>query len=151
MVAMGKFWGQVRALMRMPTLAPSKAIRWLAVLAVAFQCIVVQSHVHGATGPAWRNQAAAAQPATDAIATRDQVPNRVPKDDDPANCFICQQMALAGAALLPVSPAPILVAQDLITTRNLDPAVVCDRERKGDGLGVDGHPLNLPRGSSDGR
>ena len=115
MGASGKPWGRIRALMRMPSLAPSKAVRWLAVLAVAFQCIVVQSHVHGATGPAWREQAAAAQPATNPIASRDQGPSRVPKDDDPANCFICQQMALAGAALLPVSPAPILVAQDIAT------------------------------------
>ena len=85
-------------------------LAWLCAFAIAFQCIVVQSHVHLASAQA---EAAAiadtSAPAADQSKSRDQAPN----DRSQNGCFICQQMAMAGSAVLPVTPTPVLIEREL--------------------------------------
>jgi hypothetical protein len=88
---------------------------WIAALAIAFQCIVVQSHVHIGVQPTWAHQVSfdqGAVPSSDhaSIALKGDADTRhAPVPADPAGCFICQQMAMAGAALVPATPTPIVI------------------------------------------
>lgn len=83
---------------------------WFTVLAVAFQFVLVQGHVHiGAHAPAIA--AAALTDVADIGADNSGdagKPGKAPADD-PAQCFICQQAALAGVAVLPASPTALIV------------------------------------------
>ncbi len=101
---------QIHTKWRVSAFAASKAARWLAVMAIAFQCIVVQSHIHVPATLGSVPHVVAVGLDANASNRGDKGSGRAPRDDDTANCFICQQMALAGAALLPVSAAPVLVA-----------------------------------------
>lgn len=84
----------------------SLALAWLCCIAIAVQCIVVQSHVH----------LTSAQSANDiafvpfAGTSQDKSANK-PKPPVPASqvCFLCQQAAMTDLSLPPVSPAPILI------------------------------------------
>ena len=100
-------------------------IAWVAALAIAFQCIVLQSHVHVGAAPAWSQTvsadggAVAASSAARSIAVArtqsgDVDTRHGPSPAGPAGCFICQQMAMAGAAVLPLSPAPVIAQQTAI-------------------------------------
>jgi len=84
-------------------------IAWFGALAIVFQCVVIQGHFH---------LAYAGTPAFDQVESTSPAP--VQKDKapggDPSGCFICQQMAMAGSAVLPDSPAPIVVAASETTT-----------------------------------
>jgi hypothetical protein len=89
-------------------------IAWLAALAIAFQCIVVQSHIHVGATPAWTPLASAhvsVGPSNEAPLARpgDVGTRHAPLPADPAGCFICQQIAMAGAAVLPATPTPVVV------------------------------------------
>src|SRR6185295_3138785 len=57
---------------------------------------------------------AQAAAAADNVTQNAELPSKQrPADDTQSHCFICQQMALAGAAILPDSPTPILIQRDL--------------------------------------
>jgi hypothetical protein len=95
--------------------ARTKAIvlAWLCTFAIAFQCILVPAHIH--TKSAGLQVASAQAVATaDNVTQNAELPSKQrPANDTQSHCFICQQMALAGAAILPDSPTPILIQRDL--------------------------------------
>jgi len=85
---------------------------WLCVFAIAFQCIVVPAHIHAK--PADLAVATPTAVAAGIATQKAELPAKPrPVDDTQSHCFICQQMALAGAAILPTTPAPILIERDL--------------------------------------
>jgi hypothetical protein len=86
---------------------------WLCVFAIAFQCIIVPAHIHTKSADQAVVSAAAAATADNAAQKTDPSSKQRPADDTQSHCFICQQMALAGAAILPAAPAPILIQRDL--------------------------------------
>jgi hypothetical protein len=104
-ISRGRFASDKRAIL----------IAWIAALAIAFQCIVVQSHIHIGVTPAWAHQAStdlgaiAVSDNSLAAEQSDDGTRHAPTPADPAGCFICQQMAMAGAAVLPATPAPIVI------------------------------------------
>ena len=74
---------------------------YLLVAAFAFQSYATQSHIHFSSVPGISGKVADrdAQRASDRIAddlTTQQKHDRYPANDDPSNCPICQQIALAG-------------------------------------------------------
>jgi len=69
---------------------------WLAVLAIAIQCLVVQPHVEWAPQ---RSDAATHRADLDNIAG-----NLADPGTAPAICIICQAGLVAGASVLPVGP-----------------------------------------------
>jgi hypothetical protein len=83
-----------------------------AILAFTFQCILVQSHVHGPH----------AAPSSD-HAVKISAPHLPagPDNDDPANCPLCQEMLHAGVY---VTPAPILLSLPFAITTIAVPAPV---------------------------
>ena len=65
-----------------------------ALLAFTFQCILVQSHVHGpAFAPSLDHSVKISAPALPAG----------PDNDDPANCPLCQEMLHAGSYVTPTA------------------------------------------------
>jgi len=80
---------------------PSRLATWLAVLALAFQCFVVQTHVHaGGFAPV---EAA----ASDGLIHTNSAVAQAPHED--AACLLCEQMALAGTVLMPATHEIVLV------------------------------------------
>src|SRR5262245_36149271 len=78
-------------------------IAWFCALAIAFQCVVIQGHFHLANaGVSAFDQTESSGPAP---VQKDKAPG-----GGPSGCFICQQLAMAGSAVLPDSPAPVVVA-----------------------------------------
>lgn len=79
---------------------PNRFATWLAILALAFQCFVVQTHVHAVTySPA---EASSSAQTHWAGATA-----HAPHED--AACLLCEQMALAGTVLMPTTHEIVLV------------------------------------------
>ena len=76
----------------------------LAILAFTFQCILIQSHVHGPqVAPSADHSVQASAP---------YLPGG-PDNDDPANCPLCQEMLHAGTYVMPVAAAiylPVAIA-----------------------------------------
>jgi hypothetical protein len=72
-----------------------RLVTFLAILAFTFQCILVQSHVHGPRE---------APPVVHSVSVSVPVlPG--PGDEDPANCPLCQEMLHAGSYVTPVAIA----------------------------------------------
>jgi hypothetical protein len=89
-------------------------LAWLCTFAIAFQCIVVQSHVHGAAPrPAELQSASASIDAAPIQAKADPARKQAPSNEKQSGCFICQQMAMAGAAVLPASATPVQIERQL--------------------------------------
>jgi hypothetical protein len=86
-------------------------LAWLCAFAIAFQCIVVQGHFHPAAGPAVVQTAAAVAPAGETVEPARK--GGAPVKSDPSTCFICQQAALAGSAILPETAAPVLLTTQI--------------------------------------
>lgn len=85
-------------------------IAWFCALAITFQCVVLQGHFHLASSgvPAFEQ---AAVSGGEAPAQKGKAPA-----GDPSGCFICQQMAMAGSAVLPGSPEPVVIATSEAST-----------------------------------
>src|SRR5262249_33182276 len=85
-------------------------VAWFCALAIAFQCVVLQGHFHltSSSLPAFEQ---ASVPGSEAPAQKGKAPA-----GDPSGCFICQQMAMAGSAVLPGSPEPVVVATSEAST-----------------------------------
>jgi hypothetical protein len=74
----------------------------------------VQGHVHGATVRLAELQSASASvEAAPVQAKTDPARKQAPANETQSSCFICQQMAMAGAAVLPASAAPVLIEHGL--------------------------------------
>jgi hypothetical protein len=94
------------------------AVSWLFALALVFQVTLLQAHIHTPvqSGPTSTGDIKfAALDAAPAIGKTDASNptggRHAPSKTDTANCFYCQQLKLAGSMILPVSPAPVPVAQ----------------------------------------
>ena len=94
--------------------ALSAALCWLAILAVGYQSIVLQSHIHGLSPAGWESGAAGDAPARSSEDQQRDKPGHPPGENDPSHCFICRQIALAGAAVLPPASAPLPIEQTLV-------------------------------------
>lgn len=109
--------------MQAATALPSFAVRhpsrsrWTVILfgvfALAIQCFVVQTHVHITPAQwaqfeqAWLAEHAAA--GDQATVTHHQPPkDRYPAKEDPANCPLCRELALAGHFVMPVAAVVVL-------------------------------------------
>lgn len=77
---------------------------WLAILALAIQCLVIQPHVDAAYAPA--------ASATAHVSTQTTQPSR----ETQGVCVICQAMATAGAFALSASPTLTLIERNFIAT-----------------------------------
>jgi hypothetical protein len=88
-------------------------LAWLCTFAIAFQCIIVPAHIHTKSAGLQIASTQAAATADNGTRKADLPGKQRPADDTQSHCFICQQMALAGAAILPDTPAPILIQRDL--------------------------------------
>ena len=97
------------------------ALSLLCALAIVIQCVFVAPHTHAAGEQAWAiqdiGQDSGAQAAADA--RDDNGAGRQRHDNGlSASCFLCQQMALAGAAILPetasLAPMPAVVEDRLL-------------------------------------
>jgi hypothetical protein len=82
----------------------SLALAWLCCIAVAVQCIVVQSHVHLTSAQAANDIAFVTFVGTSQDKSADKSKPPAPAS---RSCFLCQQAAMTGLSLPPVSPAPI--------------------------------------------
>jgi hypothetical protein len=85
---------------------------YLLVAAFAFQGYVTQSHIHFSSTPGLSGKVAdrSAPQSSDSIAGdfgKQQKHDRYPPNDDPSNCPICQQIALAGSFLTAGGISPI--------------------------------------------
>ena len=90
-------------------------LAWLCTFAIAFQCIVVQSHVHGAAARLAELQLASTSiEAASVHAKADSARKQAPPNEKQSSCFICQQMAMAGAAVLPTSAVPVQIERELV-------------------------------------
>ena len=82
-------------------------------MAVVLQCIVIQGHVHFTSSDGLLVAQAEAAPAP---VQKDPIrKDGMPGGD--SGCFICQQAAMAGSAVLPESPAPVVLAVTEIAER----------------------------------
>ncbi|HEV7693225.1 MAG TPA: DUF2946 family protein [Hyphomonadaceae bacterium] len=88
-------------------------LAWLCAFAIAFQCIIAPAHIHTRAADLAVASAPAAAAADNATQKAELPSKQRPADDTQSHCFICQQMAIAGAAILPDSPTPILIHRDL--------------------------------------
>jgi hypothetical protein len=85
-------------------------------VAIAIQCFVVQIHVHPEhylVASESRDIGAVAHVAARRVDSLASEPADQ-KDGDSSTCIICQQLALAGAVLLPVAPTPRLPQPSLV-------------------------------------
>ena len=106
---------RTQAMRRTLRSALSMALCWLAVLAIGYQSIVLQSHIHVVSLAGWEQSGAVADAS--AGSSEDRQPDgsgKAPGDSDPSHCFICRQITLAGAAVLPPASAPVLIEQTLV-------------------------------------
>ena len=78
--------------------APARLVALFALLAFFFQSLAVQTHIHHPARPGSAITQAANIPAPAPLRSQDP--------DDPANCRLCQELAHAGAYLIP-APAPL--------------------------------------------
>ena len=81
------------------------ALASLCCIAIAVQCIVVQSHVHLTSAQAANNIAFVPFAGTSQDKSADKSKPPAPTSQV---CFLCQQAAMTDLSLPPVSPAPIL-------------------------------------------
>jgi hypothetical protein len=63
---------------------------WIALLALAIQIFVIQTHIHGTTFAAARDSVSASGTMPAALPNH---PDRFPVGDDPSNCPLCQEFA----------------------------------------------------------
>jgi hypothetical protein len=77
---------------------------WLAMLALAIQCLVIQPHVDGAFAPVTAETAHFSAQATQ------------PSHDAQGVCVICQAMATAGAFALSASPSLTLIERNFVAS-----------------------------------
>ena len=99
-----KWKGVLRPFLRSGLLA------WLCAFAIGIQCIVVQGHIHSPFAPA---EIAAVDHSAMPQAVPTPVKQQAPGDRSRDGCFICQQMMMAGAGILPVTPVPVLIEREL--------------------------------------
>jgi hypothetical protein len=105
--ATAKWAGILRPLLRSGLLA------WLCAFAITVQCIVVQGHIHSPLAP---GEIASVDHSAAPQATPSPVKDQTPGDRSRDGCFICQQMMMAGAGVLPVTPVPVLIERELTLT-----------------------------------
>jgi Protein of unknown function (DUF2946) len=84
----------------------SLALAWLCCIAIVVQCIVVQSHVHLTTAEAANDIAFV---ALDGALQDKSTDKSKPSAPASQSCFLCQQAAMTGLSLPPVSPAPTVI------------------------------------------
>jgi hypothetical protein len=72
------------------------ALAYLAILAVAFQSYIVQTHIHLTPGDAARLAGTAVTHGQDSH-------DKYPASDDPANCPICQEILHSGQFVTPAA------------------------------------------------
>lgn len=80
-----------------------KAVALLSVLAIAIQCLIIQTHVHAWAGPVGQAEVI----ALDATATGSpagQAPSTPHRHGGSGLCYICQS-AVAGTAILTAAPS----------------------------------------------
>jgi hypothetical protein len=80
----------------------ARANPWLvfiALLALAVQLFVVQTHVHGAVFESATNSQSASISIDGVAADKPAHPDGFPVNDDPSNCPLCQAFAHSGALL----------------------------------------------------
>jgi hypothetical protein len=93
---------------------PRTILSCLFALAIILQGAVLQSHIHGALSVSNREQADVSNmdiSATEKAALKANGNPSTPAKGDPVNCFLCQQLKLAGATVLPASPVLVTVEQ----------------------------------------
>jgi len=93
----------------------SAAIAWLCALAIVFQAVILQSHIHMAPLAADEVQTASMIAAAPDAAAAKTTPAHTPVKNDPANCYLCQQLKLVGSTVLPVSPVVVAIERALTT------------------------------------
>jgi len=77
----------------------------------ALQSVIMQSHLHGvANGSAVAEKFVSGSKIANSETPRD---NKYPANDDPANCPICQAIALAGHFVAPSAVSPILPHEEI--------------------------------------
>ncbi len=77
---------------------------WLAVLALAIQCLVIQPHVDAAYAPI--------SAETSHVAAQLTAPNH----ETQSVCVICQAMATGGAFALSISPTLVLIERSVLAS-----------------------------------
>jgi hypothetical protein len=91
---------------------------WLAMLALATQCLLIQPHIDGvfasASAETANVQLQTAQPSS---------------DSKQAACVICQAMATAGAFALSASPSLGLIERTFLAAAPVDPTTPVERAR----------------------
>ena len=80
---------------------------WLAMLALAVQCLVIQPHVDVAQAPV----------AT--VVAHVSVQSTQPNHETQGVCVICQAMATAGAFALSASPTLTLIERNFVATTRI--------------------------------
>ena len=90
---------------------------WLAMLALAIQCLVIQPHVDGAFAPVTAETSHFSAQITH------------PSHDAQGVCVICQAMATAGAFALSASPTLALFERNFLATAPVDHAQPVERAR----------------------
>src|ERR1700755_649357 len=94
------------------------ALSLLCALAMIVQCVFVMLDTHGAGEQGWAVAGAGTQIAADTRSDDSAAkPHQRHDNGLSTNCFLCQQMALAGAVILPetgsLSPMPAVVEDRL--------------------------------------
>jgi len=92
-----------------------RALAVICVLAVAFQSIVLESHFHRIWAGSNGSEVAATLGDVP-MGANDPARKSRPPAGDPPGCFICHQLALAGAAVLPEAFAPVPFEHSASTT-----------------------------------
>ena len=90
---------------------------WLAMLALAIQCLVIQPHVDGAFAPVTAETSHFSAQVTH------------PSHDAQGACVICQAMATAGAFALSASPSLGLIERSFLAADPVDQASPIERAR----------------------
>lgn len=85
------------------------SVAWLCAFAILCQLLLVQTHVHPAPVDHF---VSVAQGAAISGEHADAVKHKLPSDGSKTECFICQQMALAGSVILPDLIQPVLIRRE---------------------------------------
>jgi hypothetical protein len=87
-------------------------VTWLCAVAILFQLLFIQTHVHLSS----LEQIASVAHGS-AVSLEQAVPakQKLPSDGSRGECFICQQMALAGSVILPDLIEPVLIRRETDT------------------------------------
>ncbi|MEQ1781810.1 MAG: hypothetical protein ABMA14_10645 [Hyphomonadaceae bacterium] len=89
--------------------ASKHVLAGLCAFAILFQLLFIQTHVH----PASLEQfASVAQGSAVSVELAGPAKHKLPSDGSRGECFICQQMALAGSVILPDLTEPVLLRRE---------------------------------------